>query len=105
MIGGADAGRPRSMAGGRSARYDERRESRGTAGSYAPGWSDAAAALTLECLHSSCKEAGMADNIVQYCTQLLQSSTNVTRFAKSNGMKGGSAADRELATKATAHRE
>ena len=44
--------RPRALGGGRSARYESRREARNADRAYAPGWSDAAAAVVLEQLHA-----------------------------------------------------
>ena len=42
---------PRKLSGGRSARYGQRRASRGGAATAAPGWSDAGAHAVLEQLH------------------------------------------------------
>ena len=47
--------RPRKFGGGRSVRYDARREERGTAGSCARSWSDAAAAAVLQELQNMSK--------------------------------------------------
>ena len=43
--------RPRSLTGGRSARYDRRREARNADRALAPAWTDAAAAVVLKGLH------------------------------------------------------
>ncbi|KAL1503031.1 hypothetical protein AB1Y20_011100 [Prymnesium parvum] len=77
--------RPRRQGGGRSALYDERREARGTARQYAAEWSDAAAQVVFDALHSEsrrmgagvCKYAegvlkGDVDSIDRFVTQCCQ---------------------------------
>ena len=46
-------GRPRSVVGGRSPRYDERRAARAPTSACAPVWSDAAAKAVMEVLQSN----------------------------------------------------
>ena len=45
---------PRAVGGGRSPRYAERRAQRGTVGSRAPEWGDAAASEVLRVLSDDC---------------------------------------------------
>ena len=61
--------RPRALGGGRSARYESRREARNADRAYAPGWSDAAAAVVLEQLHAGSTMCGQ--KIVQYTRTVL----------------------------------
>ena len=51
------AGGPRSVRGGRSERYEERRLARGTLAAKAPSWSDATAATVLQILEDASEMA------------------------------------------------
>ena len=55
MKGVVKTRRPRKFGGGRSPRYDARREERGTTGACARSWSDAAAAAALQGLQDCSK--------------------------------------------------
>ena len=46
---------PRSLGGGRSDRYEERREYHGSSKRYAPAWTDAAAESTLLAMERSAR--------------------------------------------------
>ena len=75
---------PRSVAGGRSARYETRRAARGGAASraYAPAWSDASAAATLAALHRSWK-ASLVQHMKGHCLYLMVSASRVETLAQS----------------------
>jgi hypothetical protein len=49
---------PRAPHGGHSARYEERREARGSVRQYAGAWTDAAACALLEGLHKDSQQSG-----------------------------------------------
>ena len=96
MTGKATKGqRPRAIGGGRSGRYDERRASRGTRGSCAPAWSDAAARATLDELHNSGKAAGQI--IVEHILWVLSARDRINKLV--SRLKGALGPhDREVAT-------
>ena len=96
MTGKATKGqRPRAIGGGRSNRYDERRASRGTRGSCAPAWSDAAAKATLDELHNSGKAAGHM--IVEHTLWVLSVRDRINKFT--SRLKGALGPhDREVVT-------
>ena len=50
-------GAPRSVRGGRSTRYEERRLRRGSVRAWAPSWSDATAEAVLKVLEDACERA------------------------------------------------
>ena len=50
-------GAPRSVRGGRSDRYEARREARGTQRSWAPSWSDATASAVMQMLEDASEMA------------------------------------------------
>ena len=54
---GRQAGAPRSVRGGHSARYEARRTQRGSVRAWAPGWSDATAAAVMDVLEDCAENA------------------------------------------------
>ena len=69
---------PRSIRGGRSARYDERRLERGVQRAYAPAWSDASAHVIMAELHAaaSANDRTLLDTVVGCLTYMLDRINN-----------------------------
>ena len=88
---------PRSVTGGRSARYEPRRAARGSAAgrAYAPAWSDASAAAMLAALHRSWK-ASLVQHMQGHCLYLMVSASRVETLAQS-AEAGLSPSDRRVA--------
>jgi hypothetical protein len=87
---------PRAPHGGHSARYEERREARGSVRQYAGAWTDAAACALLEGLHKDSQQSGV--KITANTRELLlnpgRMGALITRTAAKSGM---SKADESLA--------
>ena len=82
---------PRAVGGGRSPRYAERRAQRGTVGSRAPEWGDAAASEVLRVLSDDCLGA----NLLGHCISWLPQAEGHAKFVRRLKL---SPADREKAS-------
>ena len=85
---------PRSLSGGRSVRYDERRQTRPSSLAYAPTWNDPGADAVLCAIHTGASADGRS--IEMFVSGLLASSSRIAGFVKDE-LRGISEADRALA--------
>ena len=80
--------RPRSFAGGRSARHSARHAQRGHGRENAPGWNDAAASAVLCALHVGATKGDVG--ITSHTRRILEDSALRTRFVSSLRLTQGS---------------
>ena len=70
----------RSIAGGRSDRYLERRAGRGSERTYASDWNDAAASAALEAIQTEYQKSG-SKTLLEYVIHLLSDEERVKDLA------------------------
>ena len=90
------AGGPRSVRGGRSERYEERRLARGTVAAKAPSWSDATAAAVLQVLEDASEMATGSKKLAKKKVARMLASAEGVRLLSSCVSGELVLADREL---------
>ena len=90
------AGGPRSVRGGRSERYEERRLARGTLAAKAPSWSDATAATVLQILEDASEMATGSKKLAKKKVARMLASAEGVRLLSSCVSGELVLADREL---------
>ena len=91
----------RSIAGGRSDRYLERRAGRGSERTYASDWNDAAASAALEAIQTEYQKSG-SKTLLEYMIHLLSDEERVKDLAYRRCV-GITAADRDVVAEVLSH--
>ena len=74
---------PRALGGGRSQRYEARREARAASRSYAPRWTDATAEAVISKVKSGSQAAGL--QVTEYVVRTLQDDDARVTLAEAAG--------------------
>ena len=85
---GLKTGGPRSVRGGRSARYEERRLAHGTVVAKAPSWSDATAAAVLQVLEDASEMATGSKKLAKKKVARMLASAEGVRLLSSGDWEG-----------------
>jgi hypothetical protein len=89
----AAAGAPRSLRGGRSARYEERRAARHASRAYAPRWRDSTAAAVMRVLRE--QSAAASQELTSFLGSFLQSGRSFSSLGRS-GLGASEATEVEM---------